>query len=150
MGLEIFETITGHSRIDFDKKKIRKAMRKFGAEIRKESRRLVARRAISAAGEYPGRDSGELFRSIKVKVSRPGFLVRISPEKTAGMKDFYPAFLYYGVTGKSRRSDHKEQAKDGKWRIAPRRNYMVDALESRRDFVQAGLRAALQDALVPR
>lgn len=134
MGLEIFETITGHSRIDFDKKKIRRAMRKFGAEIRKDARRRVSRRAVSGPGDYPGRDSGELFRSIKSKVSRPGFLVRISPEKTAGMKDFYPAFLFYGVTG----------------RIAPRRNYMVDALESRREFVQAGLRAALQDALVPR
>lgn len=134
MGLEIFETITGHSRIDFDKKKIRRAMRKFGAEIRKDARRRVSRRAVSAAGEYPGRDTGELFRSIKSKVSRPGFLVRISPEKTAGMKDFYPAFLFYGVTG----------------RIEPRGNYMTDALESRREFVQAGLRAALQDALVPR
>lgn len=150
MSLIIHETITGHQRIDFDKKQVRKAMRKFGAEIRKDARRRVARRGVSGPGDNPGRDSGELYRSIKVRVSRSGFLARISPEKTAGMKEFYPAFLHYGVTGKPRRKDHREQPKDGKWRIAPRANYMTDALEARSDSICTGLRNMLQDALIPR
>ena len=150
MSLIVHEAISGHSRIDFDKKLVRKAMRKFGAEIRKDARRRVARRAVSGSGEYPGRDSGELWRSIRVRVSKPGFLVRISPEKTAAMKQFYPAYLHYGVTGRPRRKDHREQSKDGKWRIAPRGNYMTDALQDRSDTIRAGLRNMLMDALKPR
>jgi hypothetical protein len=150
VSLVIHETINGHSRIDFDKKQVRKAMRKFGAEIRKDARRRVSRKAISAPGDYPGRDSGNLFRSITSLVSKSGFMVRISPEKTAGMKEFYPAFLHYGVTGKSRRKDHREQPKEGKWRIAPRANYMTAALEARKDSIRTGLRNMLQDALIPR
>lgn len=150
MSLIVHETITGHSRIDFDKKLVRKAMRKFGADIRKDARRRVARRAVSGSGDYPGRATGELWRSIKVRVSKPGFLVRISPEKTAAMKEFYPAFLHYGVTGRPRRKDHKEQPKDGKWRVAPRGNYMTDSLQARSDTIRAGLRSMLMDALKPR
>lgn len=127
-------TIEGHSRIDFDRKKIRKAMRSLGADVRKEARRLVARRAISGAGEYPGRQTGRLMRSIKARVSKPGFLVRVAPTKTSEMKDFYPAFLGYGVRG----------------RIEKRGNYMTDALEHRSANVRNVLRAALQDALIPR
>lgn len=143
-------TIEGHSRIDFDRKKIRKAMRSLGADVRKEARRLVARRAISGAGEYPGRQTGRLMRSIKARVSRSGFLVRVAPTKTSEMKDFYPAFLGYGVTGRARRKDHKAQVKDGRWKVAPRGNYMTDALEHRSANVRNVLRAALQDALIPR
>lgn len=132
--LEANVTIQGHSRIDFDKRQIRKAMRRLGSDVRKEARRLVSRRAISGAGDYPGRDTGALMRSIKARVSRPGFLVRISPTRTSEMKDFYPAFLGYGVAG----------------RIAKRKNYMTDALDNRADNVRTVLRAALQDALIPR
>lgn len=148
--LEVNETITGHSRIDFDKKLVRRAMVRFGADIRKDARRRVARRAVSGAGEYPGRSTGELFRSIKSKVSKSGFLVRVWPTKTDAMKEFYPAFLHYGVTGRPRRKDHREQSKDGKWRIAPRGNYMTDALQDRSDTIRAGLRNMLMDALKPR
>lgn len=149
--LEVNQTITGHSRIDFDKVKIRRAMRKIGAEVRKEARRLVARRAISVPGQYPGRGTGALMRSIKARVSKPGFLVRIAPDKTSDMgKDFYPAFLWFGVTGNARRKDHRAQPKNGAWRIAPRENYMIDALESRRESVRSTLRDALMDSLKPR
>lgn len=133
--LETHVTIAGHSRIDFDKRKIRKAMRRLGADVRKEARRLVARRAISSAGEYPGRQTGSLMRSIRAKVSKPGFLVRIQPDKTPEMgADFYPAFLNYGVKG----------------RISKRKNYMTDALNNRSEYARGVLRSALQDALIPR
>jgi hypothetical protein len=152
-GVEVHVGWTGHTRIDFDKKKIRKALRVRGRDIQKEARRLVARRAVSDAGNMPGRDTGALQRSIKARVSRPGFLVSIRPHKTAEMgDDFYPAFLYYGVRRDAkRRTDRKKQVDNGKgWRIEPRGNFMTEALARRRDVSQTALKAALQDALIPR
>jgi hypothetical protein len=93
----------------------------------------VARRAISKAGEMPGRATGALMRSIRPRVSRYGFLVKVMPEKTAEMAAYYPAFLYYGVPG----------------RIGKRANYMTEALDNRRGAVQALLAAALDGALKP-
>lgn len=169
--LEVNETITGHSRIDFDKAKIRRAMRKIGAEVRKDARRRVARRAISGEGEYPGRETGALMRSIKAKVFPSGFLVRIAPYKTAEMgAHFYPAYLDYGVlrgaaparlaagegVGRSNRRRRGQVAAERTareatgYRIAPRKNYMTDALEARRESVRATLRSALMDSLKPR
>lgn len=134
--LEINATLLGHSRIDFDGKQIRKTMRLLGREVQKEARRLVARRAISGAGDYPGRQTGAMWRAIKYRVSKPGFLVRIQPDKTEEMgKDFYPAFLSYGSKKRN---------------LAKRRNFMTDALESRRDMARSAIKRALKDALVPR
>lgn len=133
--LEINVKLDGFSRIDFDSKKIRKTMRTLGRDVQKEARRLVARRAISGAGEYPGRQTGRLWRAIKYRVSKPGFLVKIMPGKTADMKDFYPAFLLYG----SKKRD-----------LAPRKNYMTDALDNRRSVARGALRNALMDSLKPR
>lgn len=132
---EINVKLEGFSRIDFDKKKIRKTMRVLGRDVQKAARRLVARRAVSGAGEYPGRQTGRLWRAIKYKVSKPGFLVKIMPAKTVDMKDYYPAFLRYGSETRN---------------IAPRRNYMTDALESRRGVARGALRNALMDSLKPR
>lgn len=149
--LETHVTIAGHKRIDFDGKRVRKAMRSAGADIRKQARRLVARRAVSQAGQDPGRRTGHLYRSIKATVSRSGFMVKIRPETTAEMgDDFYPAYLFYGVTGRARRADHRAQPKDGRWRVSPRANYMEEALAARRAAVQHTIHGALLDALVPR
>lgn len=134
--LEVNATLHGFSRIDFDGKQIRKTMRLLGRDVQKEARRLVARRAISGGGEYPGRQTGALWRAIKYKVSRPGFLVRIQPYRTDEMdKDYYPAYLLYGSRKRA---------------LAPRGNYMVDALEARRPMARAAIKRALKDALVPR
>ena len=133
--LEVNVKFEGFSKIDFDRKKIRKTMRVLGRDVQKEARRLVARRAISGAGEYPGKQTGRLWRAVKYKVSKPGFLVKIMPQKTADMKDYYPAFLLYG----SKKRD-----------LAPRKNYMTDALESRRSTARGALRNALIDSLKPR
>ncbi|MFM0328178.1 hypothetical protein [Paraburkholderia strydomiana] len=170
-GVEVHVGWTGHSRIDFDKKRIRKVMRARGRDIQKEARRLVARRAISEAGQYPGRDSGTLWRSIKAKVSRSGFLVRIAPQKTAEMgKDFYPAYLWFGVrqgralgkvaagqgVGKSNRRRRGARAIETSarslngWRIEPRANYMTEALARRREVSENAIKNALKDALIPR
>ena len=95
----------------------------------------MARRAISGAGEMPGRDSGVLWRSIRVKVSSGGFWARISPFKTSEMEIFYPAVLYYGSVKRN---------------IEKRDNYMANALDARRSAAQGAISSALKGALKPR
>lgn len=134
--LETNVTIDGFSRIDFDKRLVRKSMRTIGRDVQKEARRLIARRAISGAGEYPGRVTGALWRAVKYKVSRSGFMAVVRPEKTSEMgKDFYPAFLHYGSKKRN---------------LAARKNFMTDALDNRQQNARSVLRGALQDALIPR
>lgn len=136
--------------VDFDKKEIRKAMRKAGARVAKASRKLVSKGERSAPGDYPGRKTGRLAKSIRAKVSRSGFLVRIEPKTGSGIpaSEPYYAYLFYGVRrGAKRRTDHKAQTASGPWRIRPRRNYMVDALEAESGAVRADLSDALAKAL---
>lgn len=133
--LETNVTIDGFSRIDFDKRLVRKSMRTIGRDHQKEARRLIARRAISGAGEYPGRHTGKLWRAVKYKVSRSGFMVVVRPEKTAEMSFYYPAVLHYGSLKRN---------------LAARKNFMTDALNNRRQNTRAVLRGTLQDALIPR
>lgn len=148
-GVDVNVRMEGFDRIDFDMPVVRKGLTAAGKLTKAEARRLVARRAISGRGEFPGKQSGMLMRSITT-ISRGPNWIKIGPTRIAGMDVFYPAFLYYGVTGRDRRKDHKAQPKDGKWRIAPRGNYMAEALRRKRDSVRAVLKAALMDALKPR
>lgn len=128
--------LKGHSLIDFDKKRVRKALNQGGGEVRKAARRLVARRAISNPGEFPGMSSGALMRSIKIyKRGSKGGYVKIGPTKTAEMTMFYPAFLYYG------------SVKTG---LGKRANYMTAALEQKREVVRSIIRSALMSSLKPR
>jgi hypothetical protein len=82
----------------------------------------------------PGRSSGVLMRSIKVKVGSGGFWAKVAPQKTSEMKDFYPAYLYYGTSRG----------------VEKRGNYMATALGQRRDAAQAAIGSALRNALKPR
>jgi hypothetical protein len=134
-SVQVSVAFAGHSRIDFDKKPIKKVLRQQGGEIRKVARRLVSRRAISAPGENPGRVSGVLMRSIKVKVASGGFWAKVAPYKTSEMEVFYPAFLFHGSQRRN---------------IAKRANYMAAALDTRRGAAQIAIRSALQGALKPR
>lgn len=137
----------GHSHLDFDRRQIRKAMRAIGADIRKDARKRVARRAISSADEAPGKRTGALQRAIRYRVSRPGLLVKVGPEKTQEMgADFYPAFLNYGV----RRGKGGAASEASGWRLAPRANYMEDALEARKANARQVLSDSLARALVAR
>ena len=149
----------------FDKKQIRAGMRKIG--------KLIAQRAQMnlALGKgqdgYPVNRTGATLESIAFKVSRSGFLVKIAPRKTAAMKEFYPAYLHYGVKkgrrlgklapglgkGKSNRRAKGARAAAlaeraaGEWRITPRDNYMADALQDSSSQVQSILSAAFANAL---
>lgn len=145
-------------KLDFDKKQVRAAMKKLGGLLTRDAKKLVSIRAISgrgkkrryqgsAPGEFPRKLSGKLSKTIKYKVSKPGFLVRAMPKPEGLTGKFYPAFLHYGVTGKPRRQDHKAQDKDGSWRIAPRKNYMAEALRRNEGTIKTTLHKALINAL---
>ena len=145
--LEVNEKIEGFEQIDFDRREIRKGMRTIGTMIRRDARKKVARKVVSKPGEYPGKQSGKLQKSLTSTVSRPGFMVKIWPDPKKLDDDYYPAFLWYGVTGKSRRKDHKTQVKNGRYRIAPRANYMADTLKERETEVRKILLDALHNSL---
>lgn len=149
----------------FDKRKIRAGMRKVGL--------LIVQRAqmnlVLGKGQvgYPVNRTGATVESVTYKVSRSGFLVRISPTKTSAMEEFYPAYLHYGVKkgrklgklapgqgkGKSNRRARGERAAAmaeraaGEWRIKPRANYMADALQDSASKVQSILSTAFANAL---
>ncbi|MEE1920184.1 hypothetical protein V0R52_27750 [Pseudomonas asiatica] len=143
----------------FDKKQIRKGMRKAGQVV---SRRAQLNLALARGQDnYPVSRTGRTVESIKFKVSRAGFLVKIAPRKTPDMKDYYPAYLHYGVkqdgrvrglaSGKRRAKGERaaalaQRAASG-WRIAPRANYMEDALQDEKAQVQSILAAAFSAAL---
>jgi hypothetical protein len=128
--------------IDFDKKQIRRAMKQAGKLVTKDAQKAVGKTMKSAPGQYPGRRSGLLQRSIKAKVSRSGFLVRVAPQMVPGMKQFYPAFLWYGVRRKPGAKRDKRSKGSASTRIEPRGNYMIDTLEGR----SQDIRTLLADA----
>lgn len=134
-GVQLSVGLQFHKLIDYDRRSLRRALVKGAADIRKEARRLVARRAVSAPGEMPGQQSGALRRAIGVvsKGSKGGW-VKIGVRTIKG-SDFYPAFLFYG------------SPKTG---LAQRGNFMTAALANRKDVVRADIRDALKNALVPR
>lgn len=134
-GIEVACGLTGHSAIDYDRRRMRKALREGAAIVRKEARRLVSRRAVSAPGEFPAQQTGALKRAIGIvgKGSKGGWIkvgVRSIPNSV-----FYPAFLFYG------------SPKTG---LAKRGNFMTAALAEKRDQVRGMIRGALANALVPR
>jgi hypothetical protein len=134
-GLRLDAGLEFHKFFDYDRKAMRKALVKGGGEVRKEARRLLARAAISGAGEIPGLQTGRLRRSIgQISIGSKGGWVKYGPRTISGSV-FYPAFLFYG------------SPKTG---LAKRANYMEVALLNKREAVRAAIREALQNAVVPR
>ncbi|MDE2441945.1 MAG: hypothetical protein KGP14_13055 [Betaproteobacteria bacterium] len=132
---DLFVGLDFHQTIDFDKRSLRKSMRLGAADVRKEARRLVSRRAISAPGEMPGQQSGALKRAIGIvsRGSRGGW-IKVGVRSIPGSA-FYPAFLFYG------------SPKTG---LDKRGNFMVAALNNRRSVVRGMIRGALRESLKPR
>lgn len=135
--------------ISFNRARVRRAFTTIGRDLMKDARRLVVRRAVSRAGENPGFRSGRLAKSIgyvvpRASSRRPGFMVKVAHNMPEGSsrhiagKDFYPAFLYYGVRrGAKRNKSHKAGASGGKpWRIEPRANYLATVVKRRRYMIQ--------------
>lgn len=134
-GLELAVGLAGHKIIDYDRRAMRKALVRGAADVRKEARRMLARKAVSQPGEVPGMQSGELRRSIGVvsRGSRGGW-VKVAPRTIKG-SDFYPAFLFYGSPSTG---------------LDPRANFMEMALQNRSEAIRSEIRRALSESLVPR
>ena len=135
---------------DFDRRSVRKSMRRAAKVVRDRSRRLV--NVTGKRNNYPSRRTGALANSIRSRLSRSGFLARIAPEKTSRMKAFYPAYLHYGVKNNPLRGAERAKARrrgtlSGTWRIKPRNNYMVDALRSSTRTVKEILIKGFKEAL---
>jgi|GEM_PF-2727416 hypothetical protein len=106
------------SRLRFDKRDLKKALRQGGGVVRSEARRLISRRAVSLPGQFPGYQSGAMSRSIKIKMGSGGGYAKVMPFKTPEMgKDFYPAYLIYG---------------SNKNNLKPRKDFILAALEKKR------------------
>ena len=144
----------------FNKARMRRAFVRLGQVHMRDSRKLVMRRGRSSAGQNPGYETGRLARSIGYYVprpskSRPGMMVRIAPNQRNGEGNrmiegaFYPAFLFYGVKrGAKRGKSHERGASGGSgWRIAPRNNFMVEALERRSTWTRYTLLRELRLSL---
>lgn len=102
-----------------------------GKLIRRDARRLVARAAVSKAGEYPGKDSGTLAKTISFKKFRSGLGVYITHKMKSGQYR-YPFALVNG------------SAETG---LEPRADYIADTFESRKVYVQAMLRSSLRKSI---
>lgn len=135
-GFDVRVGLEFHKTIDYDRKAMRKALREGAAQVRKEARRIVSRRAISAAGDFPGLQTGALKRAIGIvsKGSKGGW-IKVGVKKSKEMTDFYPAFLFYG---------------SAKINLARRGNFITAALAAKRESVRGQIRDALQHSLVPR
>jgi len=147
--------------IEFNKRPVRRAFQKIGEVHMRDARRLIMRRTPSRPGGNPALQTGLLAKSIGYYVPpattrRPGFMVRIAPNQRRGkgqrshiIGPFYPAFLSYGVRrgAKRQKSHHKGKSGGSGWRIAPRNNYMVQALEARRAWTKYVLLRALRGSL---
>lgn len=149
------------SHLVFDRKMVRRAFVAIGQEHLRKSRQLISSRNGSAAGKNPGFRSGLLTQSIGYYVPnaskrRPGFMVRIAPNQKRGkgrtasiIGDYYPSFLLYGVRrGAKRGKSHKRGGSGGNgWRIAPRNNFMTEALGNLSPWTRYVLTQVLRRAL---
>lgn len=143
--------------LNFNRARVRRAFISIGRQLLRDARRKVSRRAISKAGQVPGFRTGTLAKSIgyvvpRATARRPGFMVKVAHNMPEGAsrqipsKDFYPAFLHYGVRRSAKRKKrHHAGASGGKpWRISPRANYLAQAVKNRRYQIQRFLFSELQ------
>lgn len=169
-GSYIYVDFEGNTRIDFDRRKVRKAFKTIGIGIQQDARDRVSSRRGSKPGQDPGWNSGKLYNSIGYFVpsqtkNRPGFMVKISPNQRKGKgmtpfskgEEYYPADLFFGVRRGAKRvcdengkRSHKKGAAGGSgWRIAPRGNYMTEALKDKKYWTEKVLFRALKSAVKP-
>jgi len=134
--------IDGFNRLIFDKRELKAAIRKGGNVVKTEARRLIARRAVSGAGDLPGRVTGAMSKSIKTNVGSGGGYVRVMPYMTEEMRkytatkknpkgSFYPAFLFYGTSRG----------------LKPRKDFMLQALDNKQVQIRSAISASLLNAI---
>lgn len=133
-------------RYDFDRRIVKKAMRSASKIVRERAKRLV--NVTGKRNNYPNKITGTLYKSIRSKVSRSGFMAKVRHERTPKMKAFYPAYLHYGVKNKPPGTSIRARRNLAtSWRIKPRNNYIVDALRSTRRQVSRILIDGFKEAL---
>lgn len=142
----------GFKHADFDIKVLKKGLRKEGAKIAAEAKRLVGKRGVSDPGGFPGKDTGVLRKSIKSKVSRSGFTATVKPWMIPEMGgDFYPAYVYYGHRGPKARTaqdNRRRQKAQGVKVAAPRKNFIVEATRKvGEESIQADIARLMDEAL---
>jgi hypothetical protein len=139
-GIRMDVGLQFHKTIDYDRKKMRRALNEGAKDVRKEARRLLSRKALagqpaSQPDDAPYMQSGRLMRSIgTIHRGSKGGWVKVGPRTIKGSV-FYPAFLFYGA------------AKIG---LAKRANYMEQALANKAEGIKTRTKSLLADALVPR
>ena len=140
----------GFKRIDYDAKALKQPLRKSGNAVRKIARKMISRKAVSEAGQFPGKQTGTMQKSIKVKLSKSGYSVAVYPTKTQAMPIYYPAFVVYGhrapysETAQEARS-HKQRS--GKKVAAPRKNFVPEAADKYAKTFQSEMYDALGEAI---
>lgn len=140
----------GFKRIDYDAKALKQPLRKSGNAVRKIARKMISRKAVSEAGQFPGKQTGTMQKSIKVKLSKSGYSVAVYPTKTQAMPVYYPAFVVYGhrapysETAQEARS-HKQRS--GKKVAAPRKNFVPEAADKYAKTFQTEMFDALGEAI---
>ena len=144
----------GYTKIDFDRKPVRRALMLEAREVRKLARANVSRRAVSGSGEYPGLDTGDLRRSITAFSKGRGFLAIIQTKRTERMKKrkFFPSILIHGR--KRAQKAPKKTSISGKnkqiGQLEARKDPILDAFEIRRERIIAAVTTALQESLISR
>lgn len=147
----------------FNRARLRRAFVALGQVHLRDTRRLLMRRKRSSPGENPGYQTGKLSRSIgyyvpRASSKRPGLMVKLAPNQKLGkgsrpiLETFYPAFLHYGVRSASYHLSQKQRRQKmhhhrGGWRIVPRNNYMIEALNRNKDWTRYFLLRELKRSL---
>ena len=153
----------------FDKRARVKALGAASKPVIKAARALVSKKGASQPGDYPGLQTGRLRRSIGiVKRGNRGGYVRVGPRTMRGSA-FYPVFLYYGTRTLNAKGAAFAETGTGRkiWRartrkltrriietvsdqrIAPRDNYMEDALIESESVARSALRVFLFEGIKP-
>lgn len=140
----------GFKRIDYDPKVMRKAIKRVAKDVCEEAQKLISRKAVSLPGTFPGQDTGEMQRSIQIKMSKSGYSAVVRPTQTDKMKEYYPAFVVYGhrapntETATSRRGHRKRFG----FKVAlPRANFVKAAAERHRKQFETEMSQALAEAI---
>lgn len=142
------KVIDGFQYPDFDKRAVKKGMRKVGQSVAKLAKSRISKRIVSKPGDPPGRKTGNLYKSIKPTVSRSGFSVRINPRGSSFAGAYYPAYVIYGHRGPG--SDSKSQRgkiRSGRKVAEPRENFLVKAAEEYAPEFETTMQEILLEAL---
>ena len=135
---------------DFDVKVLKRRLRKEAGKVQRQAKRLISTGGVSKPGAMPGRQSGTMKKSIKVRVWKSGFGATVRPILDG---EFYPAFVVYGHRGPKTRTaadKRRHQKTVGSKVAAPRANFMPAASEKVGvSNLQKAMAAAMDEALKP-